>query len=306
MERKKKKKKYKCAVSSCDSKLEKGMYQVPEHPVPRKQWLDAMQVQTVNCSAKVCWKHFRADQFKNPIDIENCVFGPLIKSSVPSLFLPGEPLIVDLDKEFSLDDDLGGEQVVEVPPPKEKAIPRVLVIHNNLADEHNYTSTTFDPIEEIRKLRKQNQLLKNKNDSLMAGKLPESVKRKVVIEKLQGKFTSAQIHMIVSKKPLTRTNKWKDEDYARAYRLRALSKKSYNILRKDLHYPTPGISTVDKKFSFIHVCPGIIEPAKEVLKLIVATLTEKEKNAGCCYDEIYTDNVLTPFLLRAQHFLYVF
>ena len=63
------------------------------------------------------------------------------------------------------------------------------------------------------------------------------------------------------------------------------------ILKNDLHFPSPGKSTVDQKFSFFHIPLGIIVPCLELLKLKAKTMTEREKNCGICYDEIFIDNV---------------
>ena len=63
------------------------------------------------------------------------------------------------------------------------------------------------------------------------------------------------------------------------------------ILKKDLHFPSPGKSSVDQKYSFFHIPLGIITPALELLKLKVKIMPEREKNCGICFDEIFIDNV---------------
>ena len=141
-------------------------------------------------------------------------------------------------------------------------------------------------------MKDQVQLLKNQNASLRSGNLPEAVKNRVVTEKLKGKFTPAQISQIISKKTKKRSMKWKEEDYNLGYKFRFLPKKKYNALRKQHNFPLPGVSTIDKKFQFVHLSPGFIQPTLEFLKKKVLSLKESEKVIGICFDEIFIDNVV--------------
>ena len=47
------------------------------------------------------------------------------------------------------------------------------------------------------KLRKQNQLLKNQNDSLRSGNLPLTVKKRAATDLLKGKFTTTKIQQLL-------------------------------------------------------------------------------------------------------------
>ena len=108
---------------------------------------------------------------------------------------------------------------------------------------------------EIRHLKKQNCLLKNKNESLMSGKLPKTVTNKVIHENLNGKFTGAQIRRILKpvkkssengKKPIIRMSNITYDDYKVAMPIRcAGGKKCYNLLR-NFNFPMPGLSTMDR------------------------------------------------------------
>ena len=72
---------------------------------------------------------------------------------------------------------------------------------------------------------------------------------------------------MLAKKKLARCYKWANEDYNRLYKIRALGPKAVKILNKDLNFPTPGVSTVDRKYQFFHVPLGLITPAIELLKI---------------------------------------
>ena len=149
----------------------------------------------------------------------------------------------------------------------------------------------------IRKLKRQVQLLKNQNASLRAGNLPEAVKKRVVTEKLKSKFSPGQISQILRKKPQKRCMKWREEDYERGYKYCFIPKKQYNDLRNKHNFPLPGISTIDKKFQFVHCSPGFIMPSIEFLKKKCATLKDSEKVIGICFDEISIDNRLSHLCL---------
>ena len=113
----------------------------------------------------------------------------------------------------------------------------------------------------IRKHKKQKNLLKNTNDSLRAGNLPKSTKERAVYNVLEGKFTCAQIsQMIKSKKepikngklPISRMKKISYSDYRVALPVRnAGGRKCYNLLRNNMNFPMPGISTMNKEFMWI-------------------------------------------------------
>jgi hypothetical protein len=56
-------------------------------------------------------------------------------------------------------------------------------------------------------------------------------------------------------------------------------------VRKDI-VPLPGDSTLDRKFGFIHVSQGLIEPAIAYLRQRVPRMTARETLAGIAFDEM--------------------
>lgn len=174
-----------CAVPSCGTRKAKdiGFYRVPDDPVRRKGWCEACNIPYKESTILICWRHFKSDQFRNEINIENRKFSHLKKDALPTEFLPGKPIIVS---QSNPDFDLGGSVDIQIPDPK---IPSEPIIHTKLEDDHSYTTKTANPADEIKKLKRQVQLLKNKNASLRAGNLPEAVKKRVVTEKLKSKFS---------------------------------------------------------------------------------------------------------------------
>jgi uncharacterized protein YeeX (DUF496 family) len=113
----------------------------------------------------------------------------------------------------------------------------------------------------IRKLRKQNVLLKNTSDSLRSGNLPKTVQSNVVHNVLGGKFTGAQITQMIKPKrvadergkvPIIRMKNLTYQDYAFGLTVRTTGgRKIHNVLRNVLEFPLPGISTMDKEFMWV-------------------------------------------------------
>jgi hypothetical protein len=114
----------------------------------------------------------------------------------------------------------------------------------------------------IRKLKKQNNLLKNTGDSLRSGEnLPKTVQSKVVHNVLGGKFTGAQITQMIKPKrvadeygkvPIIRMRNLTYQDYAFGLTVRTSGgRKIHNVLRNQLEFPLAGISTMDKEFMWV-------------------------------------------------------
>jgi hypothetical protein len=57
------------------------------------------------------------------------------------------------------------------------------------------------------------------------------------------------------------------------------------MVRKNI-VPLPGDSTLDRKFGFIHVSQGLIEPAIAYLRQRVPRMTARETLAGIAFDEM--------------------
>ena len=138
----------KCPVEYCMTKSEnkKGFYYVPEHPIVRKEWLNACGIDSSTTKEiRICWRHFHKNDFQNELG-----FGRLKKNVFPSQF---PPTFVSKSKSYL---DLGGEadvdnnpKTIEVPldePPGE------IIIHNEFSNDHDYTPHKASTIGPARKI----------------------------------------------------------------------------------------------------------------------------------------------------------
>ena len=66
-----------------------------------------------------------------------------------------------------------------------------------------------------------------------------------------------------------------------------MSNKAFHYVKDELQIPSPGRSTLDKEFKFMHVAPGWITSTFEYLKLKSPTWSEKDTLASICCDELY-------------------
>ena len=152
----------------------------------------------------------------------------------------------------------------------------------------------------IRKLKRQLQLVKNQNASLMDGKLPKTVKKKVAKELLIAteKYSKATVTQMlkpiktkgVGKGPYRgpRCNSWDDDDYGNGFKFkRVANKKVYQYARKVLHVPLVGPSGLDKKYWWMHINPPWIMSVLEYLTIVTPEWHEYEKHVIFCWDEIY-------------------
>ena len=107
----------------------------------------------------------------------------------------------------------------------------------------------------LRKLRKQNVLLKKQNDALKSGDLPLVVLKRAVADALKDKFSPAQIYQILKPKNksgktsnVNRCQKWSENDYKKAKRLKSkVSAEAYEMIKNEFHVPLPGLSTLSRK-----------------------------------------------------------
>ena len=277
----------------------KGFYRIPEHPVRRKEWLDACKLPpTTANTASICWKHFNLSDFKNEVTEENikqCKFGQLKKNVVPSQNLPDIPVDVtdapnqnlgenpeenlsEDPQEFFGSDIINPSVSTSSPTPSSSPspTPKTNVVQNESTSDQNdhkkihgnqkssekpnYLKALQEKDAEIRKLRKQNQLLKNKNTSLMSGNLPMTVKKKAATEVLQksAKYSDAQISQMIKPKKTDgigkgpyrgpRCNNWGYSDWAKGLKQKMHSRKAYQEARKNGLFHLPGISTLNRIF----------------------------------------------------------
>ena len=107
----------------------------------------------------------------------------------------------------------------------------------------------------LRKLRKQNVLLKKQNDALKSGDLPLVVLKRAVADALKDKFSPAQIYQILKPRNksgktsnVNRCQKWSENDYKKAKRLKSkVSAEAYEMIKNEFHVPLPGLSTLSRK-----------------------------------------------------------
>ena len=153
---------------------------------------------------------------------------------------------------------------------------------------------------EIKKLKKQLTLVKNQNSSLMAGKLPCTVKKRVATEMLTAteKYSPATIDQMLKPKKTEgvgkgpyrgpRCKNWGYEDFASGFQYRlAACNKAFNMTRNFLNFPMVSISAQDKRFWWMHIDPPWIMSVFEYLTRITPDMEEYEKFVIICFDEIY-------------------
>ena len=132
-------------------------------------------------------------------------------------------------------------------------------------------------VQKVRNLKQQNAKMKQGNFS-------QNLKKKIASDVLQGTFSKAQISIMCSKGK-KKFSHWGDDDYKKAYPLRMASSKAYKLVRS-CHVPLPEISTLCRKFSFIHIIPGILRPIMLFLHKKCAFMSTKEKLSAICFDEM--------------------
>jgi hypothetical protein len=145
--------------------------------------------------------------------------------------------------------------------------------------------------KEKRLLRQKVGRLLKQVKSLKSGNFSRTLQDAVVKARLKGKFSEAQMDILLSKKKRHYSKKWSQKDYANAMSLRGFSKKALAFVRKDNLFPLPAESTLNHKFSFIHVGPGMIKPAMAYLSQLVPRLSAREKLAGLAFDEMNLRNL---------------
>ena len=136
----------------------------------------------------------------------------------------------------------------------------------------------------------------------MSGNLPNNLKQKIATEVLTAteKYSPATISQFlkpkksesqgVGKGPYRgpRCNNWAYDDWATGFKYRLVaSTKAYNTTRRVLHFPLPGISSMDKKYWWMHIDPPWIMSVFEYLTRVTPNMEDYEKFVIICFDEIY-------------------
>jgi hypothetical protein len=121
--------------------------------------------------------------------------------------------------------------------------------------------------------------------ALKAGNLSRHLQDTVVKNRLKGQFSDGQLDMLLSNKPRKFSRKWTQTDYSTAMAIRGISIKAFNFVRKNI-VPLPGDSTLNRKFGFIHISKGLIEPAVAYLQQKVPRMTSRETLSAIAFDEM--------------------
>ena len=79
---------------------------------------------------------------------------------------------------------------------------------------------------------------------------------------------------------------WKAADVATALGLRCISHKAFSYVQETMMVPTPYIRTLPRSIRGFQVMPGFIEVSAQVLDAAVRTMTQLEKLAVMCFDEV--------------------
>jgi hypothetical protein len=170
--------------------------------------------------------------------------------------------------------------------------------------DHGYYSKAFVGEPELDALRQELKCSKSKIktltlkvnrlqktvDALKAGHLSRRVQDTVIKTRLKGKFSEGQLDMLLSKKPRKFSRKWTQNDYSTAMAVRGISIKAFNFVRKNI-VPLPGDSTLNRKFGFIHISHGLIEPAVAYLQQRVPRMAARETLAAIAFDEMNLKNI---------------
>ena len=135
---------------------------------------------------------------------------------------------------------------------------------------------------------------------MSAKSLPKTVQKRAATEILMStdKFSPAEVGQMfkpkktegVGKGPYRgpRCNTYDYEDFARGFKFRVkANNKAYNHARKILNVTLPGISTMDKKFVWMHIEPPWIMSVFEYFSRVTPDMKEYEKHVTICFDEIY-------------------
>lgn len=159
--------------------------------------------------------------------------------------------------------------------------------------------TYHDDIEKrINELEKENvelkQKLKVKEDSErglkeLIAELRETIRKNELRfeERVKLAFkdflSSNQVDIALKRKSRAR---WTQDDLAKSFTLRYLSKRSYIYLRETLHYPLPGLSTLQGWAANIRLTDGILEDIVNIMDIVGQTKPDRFRATVLCYDEM--------------------
>ena len=270
------------------------MHQFPIDAEQRALWLEACHLPSAPLRALLCGNHFQKSDF---FDHYGQKVPRLKPRSVPSRYLPvpsKNVITINRNQDWSLGLETDVETTVN-------GLPKDLVILQQKDNEHCYMSTKTSKAsfhdKNYQNLLKENQALRLKLEksketivALRSGNLPEPLKNRIVKDKLKGSFSVSQLDWMLSKKKRSRICNLTSVDLSKAMRLRCASTKAYKLVRKE-HVPLPGLSTLNRKFEFMHVAPGIIKPMVVYFRQVCPTKSARWKLGVTAFDEMAIENI---------------
>ena len=255
------KQKRKC--SSCGNLTEK-VYNFPKNPVVKEKWRDALGLAEIRSGDKICYLHFKDTDFQGR-GLKRCGVLPSLNIDIV------EQLNYNADTnsqaEQELEDNNNNNGILTV---NDNVTDHgYAVIHNNqpnlqsLLDKiSNLETALCKSKSEVKRLNKLNGTLKTrvgfyrqKYEAIVSGKLlPKKTQRSIVINKLSGKYSKAQISVMLSDKERKKGSEYSKEDFRFALHMsqKQSGGSALEFLRKSGKLQLPALNTTRRKFSWIH------------------------------------------------------
>ncbi|CAI6358180.1 unnamed protein product [Macrosiphum euphorbiae] len=93
---------------------------------------------------------------------------------------------------------------------------------------------------------------------------------------------------------------WSTEDISKAFTLRYFSKRAYSYVKDELHYPLPGLSSLQRSAKNIDMRNGIREDVIRMMKLNGDTLQDYEKLTVLMFDEVKISSTMEYDVLHDE------
>ena len=132
------------------------------------------------------------------------------------------------------------------------------------------------------------KILSPRIEKYAAGKMPLKEKKRLLVDYFPGKFSLSpgQIDIMLSKKERKRSKLWTNSDYCKAMKIRCLSVRALNYVRKEL-CPLPAYPTLRAKFgSFMHLTPGFMRPMMVYLSRTLVDLSPYKRLSILLFDDV--------------------
>ena len=287
-----------CIVPGCFTNSDRYLHRFPKNRECAKKWSVAIGVSRVRVGDRVCSRHFLHSDYSAPPG-----FGVQVRlkpGSVPSQCLSAT-------SPFSSDLEIGANVCVTTTESTNNATlenlsVKVVSKSKSKQDHDDYC------LKSSSKLVRQNQWLLYENDRLSRENnklrrsvarfksrwlqvsrdkhIPKQTKDKIVRERLAGKFSKAQLDIALSSRKRKFSKKYDQSDYKQAMSLRLLSKPALQLVRKETPLILPSATSLQRKFGFIHVCPGIIQPVLQFILQLKDEFSGIKSLTALCFDEM--------------------